>query len=256
MERLYMIRAFGSGTDFTPQLVLALLAIGLAGYDAKRRRRPDYLWLLGVSALVWTSVETIAQFGGIRVIPDRTLLGVPLPRLLSLPIQGMGESSGFAVLGLFLADRLREPEHRTNALVGLVAACAVLALPVMIKALVAPEATGTITSRRDMFAAGALAFFSILMAIDAAFLLRWPAQRARALTMMAVLVFLITVWNLAEFVAGARWIEVTDASGTFLRAAAPLQAIGIAFDATVEFAFPYAAFLAIPTMAGVIPRET
>lgn len=253
MESLYMIRAFGSGTDFAPQLVLCLLAVGLAAVDVTRRRRWDYVWVLLVSAAVWTTVEVVAQLAGVRVIPERTLFGLALPLPLSVVVQGTGESAGFAVLAVFLGDRLLEPANRRWAMAGVVLACAAFSLPILVKAMLEPEVVRVVTSRRDMFAPAAFLLFSVLLTIDVAFLLRWPAERTRAIAMTLVLIAIGTSWNLAEVVSGGRWIEVAaTTSGAFEPAPVLLQLVGFAFDVTVEFALAYLAFLALPTMLGGI----
>ncbi len=109
MNSLYMIRAFGTGTGFGPQVWLLILALALAGGDGWRHRRGDYGWVLLAGTLTWTAVELTLQLSGMRSMPDRTLLG------MSLRVVAADASDLFLTTSaLRQSQRFRERICRTN----------------------------------------------------------------------------------------------------------------------------------------------
>lgn len=254
MDGMYMVRAFGSGTSFAPQLTLGIIGLALTGWDWVQRRRGDYAWVLLFATATWAAVELTAQLRGVRLIPERTLFGVALPLPISVLVQSAGEAGGLAIIGLFLSDRLLDPHTRTKAMGGVAIACALLVANAWIRVATGDAAhLGAVTSRRDMLVPGAFLVFGTLLAIDIVFLLRWPAFRARAAAMALVLTVIGVAWNLGEITSGGRWIETAGpVPGTYRPASFWVQAGGFVFDATVEFALIYVAFLALPAMLGRI----
>ena len=252
MNGLYMIRAFGTGTGFGPQVWLLILALALAGGDGWRHRRGDYGWVLLAGTLTWTAVELTLQLSGMRIMPDRTLLGMSLPLLVSAPLQGAAEGGAIAVLGLFIGDGLLHRETRTAAIWRLLALCVLAVVPILLYG----ETMREVTSRRNILAVPSILFCFVLLGADAVFWMRWRALRRRVVAMLAALLAIGTSWTIAAFIAGGRWIEVTgSAPGTYARANLVWQALGLSYDVIIEFACAYVAFLALPAMLGVLSDD-
>jgi hypothetical protein len=252
MNSLYMVRDFGTGTGFGPQVGLLILALALTGWDCWRRRRGDYGWVLLAGSLTWTAVELALQLAGMRVMPDRTLLGISLPLLVSAPLQGAAEGGAIAVLGLFVGDRLLCRDTRTAAIGGLLGLCALAVVPILLYG----ETVREVTSRRDILAVPSILFCSALLATDVVLWLRWPVWRRRAVAMWTALLAIGTAWTIAALAAGGRWIEVAGSlPGTYTRANVVWQALGLGYDVVVEIACAYVAFLAVPAMLGVLSAD-
>jgi hypothetical protein len=251
MNALYMIRAFKFGAAFDVQFWLLVVALAAAGWDSVRRRR-DCWWVLLVGTVTWTAVELALQLSAIRVMPERTLFGVPLPLFLSAPLQGAAEGGAFAVLAMFFGDRLLRRNTRLPSLLGLLALCATAAVVV----IPFGDALREVTSRRNMLSVPSVLCGTVFLAVDLFFWLRWPVFRRRAVTMFAVLVAIGMSWTIAGFATGSRWIEVPGPGpDTYSRASPVWQAFGLGYDVIVEFALAYVAFLALPAMVGLIPAE-
>ncbi len=57
MDSVYIIRDAAFGRDFTPKLVMGIVALALALWDARRERRTDYLWVAAFGTAVWGCAE-------------------------------------------------------------------------------------------------------------------------------------------------------------------------------------------------------
>lgn len=250
-----MVRDAAFGADFTPKLVVALIAVGLVAWDVATRRRWDYAWVFATGAAVWTLVELSLQLRGTRVMPHHALLGAEIPLALSLPLQGVAEGAFVAVLGLFCADRVLDRRTRSRALVGFALAVVVMVLLMAISAARAPG-LATAASRRDVSALGPLLVLALVVGFDVWFWARRPAHRRRSMAMAAVMVVFAAVWTLAEVTTGGRWVEVSGpAAGSFAAAPAPLAAAALAFDVVVEIALAYVPFYAIPALLGLVSPD-
>ncbi len=252
MNDVYMVRAFGTGTGFGPQVLLVLVALVLTGWDCRRHRRWDYGWVLLVGSLVWTAVELTLQLSGTRIMPERTLLGISLPRLVSVPLQGAAEGGAIAVIGLFLGDGWRQRGACAAAIGWLVVLCGLSVLPLLLHAGTVRE----VTSRRSILGASSVLSCLVLVGTDVALWCRWPALRSRAAAMWSALVLLGTSWTVAAYLGGGRWIEVAGpVPGTYTRAALAGQALGLGYDVVIEIACAYVAFLALPAMLGLLSDD-
>jgi hypothetical protein len=243
MDALFVTRAFRYGSSFGPQCWLVLVALVLAGWDSYRHRRRDYCWILLVGMATWTAVELGLQLSGIRVMPEHTLLGVSLPLLVSIPIQGAAEGGALALIGLFVGDRLLNRDTRPLAALALLIVCAIVVVPVIQPG----DTVREVTSRRNLLAVPSVLFCTFLVGVDVVFWMRWPCFRRRAAAMFAALMAIGTSWTIAAYASGGRWIEVGgSASGTYLHASPALQVVGLSYDVIVEFALAYVPFLAVP----------
>ena len=177
-----------SGPDLglDPQFWLLMAAVCLVAWDMRARHRWDYAWVLFIGAATWTLVELTLQLTAMRVMPVRTLFGNALPLHGSLPLQGAAEGGAFAVIGLFLGDRLLYSKTRAAAAVMLLVLSGLALLPVLFPA----AEIGEVFSRRNMLASPSLLFCGLLVAVDFVFLLRWRVFRLRATAMFSVLAIL------------------------------------------------------------------
>lgn len=257
IPHVYMIRSGEFGTDFGAKLVMALLAVTLAGWDLWRHRRLDYLWVLLLGTVTWTGVELIMQAQGTRVMREGALLGIPLPHAAKTLLQGMAEGAAIAVGGVFIGDRLLRRPTRLAAALGLAGFClwAVLATLRQGGGPLAADAVDP-ASRRDIFTPQALAFLGTMVAISVIAWWRRPALRRRLAAMTLVMLVFATLWTLAEVAAGTRGIQVPGPGGRGTVAAPDAVAVAaLAYDVVVEITLAYVPFFAVPALLGRLRPE-
>lgn len=248
---VYMVRDAAFGLNFTPKVVLAIIALVLVLWDIRRQRRLDYLWVFVTATVVWAVAEGLLQMQGIRAMPRREVLGMALPLAPSYVIQGMGEAAFVAVLGLFIGDRWLFRPLRTRATWGLVVSCVLIAAATARSGLKA-AGQGQVASRRDMVDGRALAFLGVATALVVIFWWLYPRWRPRLAAMAAVMAIVATVWTIGQVATGGRWVEVGGGSAGFRAAGALVSFLALAFDVVIEIVVVYLPFLAIPVMLRLV----
>lgn len=250
MDSIYIIRDAAFGRDFTPKLVMALVAIALALWDWRRQRRTDYLWVLLFGTVILALAEAGLKLEGIRNMPERVLLGSPLPDWGSYVLQGLSEGALVAVLGLFVGDRWLA-DRRKGTILGAVVLALVVLSTIRAKGRIA--GVGEAASRRDMLDPKALVFLLLIAVVCAVFVWRYPAWRPRAGAMFVVMVAVAGVWTVAQTAIHGRWVEVDGpAPGTFVHASGLVSIVALTFDVVVEIALAYLPYLALPVMLGLL----
>lgn len=250
MDPVYIIRDAAFGRDFTPKLFMALVALGLALWDARRQRRPDYLWVLLFGTVLWGGAEALLRFQGIRAMPERVLFGSELADVPAYVLQGMGEGGLVAVAGLFVGDRWLH-RHRSGTILGAVFLVLVVLSTVRSRRIV--TGFGEAASRRNVLDGRALVFVVLLVVIGAVFLWRYRAWRPRALAMLVVMILIGGTWTVTQTIIRGRWVEVAGSTpGTFDEAGRWISVLALAFDIVFEIATAYLPFLALPVMLGLV----
>ncbi|GAB4307989.1 MAG: hypothetical protein Kow0069_05860 [Promethearchaeota archaeon] len=252
---VFMIRGGAFGTDFEAKLVMVAAAFAGVLYDWRRRGRLDYAWTFLFGTATWTLAELVLQTSGVREIHQATLFGAPLPFAASVTLQGASEGAVVAVLGLFCGDRMLEKGSRWRGALVLLLTTAAAATKALLGGPPDRDVGGDVPSRREVFAAGPVAFLSVVGALVVAWCWRTDSQtRRRVLAMFVSMVVFAGFWTLAEFVANARWIEVESAGGLVLAPPA-LQFGALAWDVVVEIALAYIPFFAVPRVLGLIKSQ-
>jgi hypothetical protein len=244
---LYVIRDAAFGRDFTPKLVLVVLALVLVAVDRRSQRRWDYLWVFVTGTLLLGAAEAALAWQSVRDMPERVLLGRPLPLPASYLVQGAAEGAFLAVAGLFVGDRLLVRDRRAGAVVLLVATMALAVLGTLRSAARLGASVGEVGSRRDVLSPGALLTLTAVAVLVAVFAWRWPRWRPRLAAMAGVVLLIASAWTLAQVAVGGRWVEV-GAAGSYERAGAGLTAGVLVFDVLVEIVLACLPFLVVPVM--------
>ncbi|MFI0432408.1 MAG: hypothetical protein ACH36H_04630 [Candidatus Nanopelagicales bacterium] len=250
MNSVYIIRDAAFGRDFMPKLIMGIVAIALALWDARRQRRADYLWVAAFGTALWGGAEWLLSVQRIRDMPERVLLGTPIGDVPSYLLQGLGEGAMVAVLGLFLGDRWLA-NRRRGTILAAVWLVLVAAATIRNKRLV--SGVGEAASRRDVLDLRALLMLGAMVALAAAFYWRWRRWRPRTAAMFIMMVLIGGVWTIAQTAIGGRWVEVAgSAPGTFTGAGTVLTIATLSWDVVFEIAAVYLPFLAIPVMLRLI----
>lgn len=255
LDPVYMVRGSVFGSDFNSKFVFCLITFGLVAWDRYRFKRWDYAWVLLVGTVVLTSVEIAIQLRGTRSLPDRVLLGEPLPLLASALLQGMSEGAFIAVFGLFFADRILSRRSRIQALTWLAVTLLLVALLVVLQADHS-YGSGQAAGRRDMTAVGPLVLLTLVVAFDVWFWVRRPQYRQRSMVMATVMLGLVAVWTTASTATGGRWIELQGTtSDSFERASSAVTIAALTFDIVFEIVLASVPFFAIPAVLGLIRQS-
>ena len=251
-----MIRGSDFGTNFEVKLFMSIAAILICLYDWKKKDRLDYFYVFITGTIIWSTVELILQFTGTRIIPNKLLFGIPIPLILSIPLQGISEGAAIAIYGLFGADNLIDEETRTQTLIIFAALMGGLFTYWIFTSGPNFAYVGLfVPSRRDMFTVAAVVFLGAMLAIDGYLFIKAESGiKKRAFYLTIVMIIFAAIWTLAEWIAGGRWIE----TGVYplLRRATPLIEFGaLAWDVIVEISLAYVPYLAIPYLLGLIKEN-
>lgn len=254
VDSVYIIRDVAFGRDFTPKLIMGVVALALALWDARRQHRADYLWVAAFGTAIWGCAEWLLALQRIRDVPERVLFGTPLANAPSYLLQGAGEAAMVAVLGLFLGDRWLSDRRKGSALA---AVWLILVAVATIRNKRLVSGIGEAASRRDMLDPRALLLLGAMVALVAVFYWRWRPWRPRTSAMFVMMVLIGAVWTVAQIAIGGRWVEVPgSAPGTFTQAGPLLTVAALAWDVVFEIAAVHMPFLAIPVMLRLIRNPT
>lgn len=244
---IYVIRDTAFGRDFTPKVVLVVLALVLVAVDRRTQRRWDYAWVFVTGTLLLGGVEAALAWQGVRDMPERVLFGHPLPQALSFVVQGAAEGAFLAVTGMFIGDRLLVRARRGRAVLLLVVTSGLAVGTTVRSAARLGDAVGTVGSRRDVLSFGALLVLLGVVLVVVVFGWRWREWRPRTGALAAAVLVVASCWTAAQVAVGGRWVEV-GGPGSYERAGAATTTAVLAFDVVVEIVLACLPFLAVPVM--------
>ena len=256
LQQVFMCRGSeeGSGffnTNFEIKLIFLLIIIGLVIWDIKDKKRIDYRAILTTGTITWSLAELIMQLTGIRELQIVYIFGWELPFLLQVVIKGCVEGAGVAIFCMFFSDRIMFGEKKTRLLWGCIytVALTLLFLDAFKEGIQIPDYGGIIPSRRSMIEPISLMFLFIFSSIGVVWYLKSQSKelKRRAFNMFISMIVFGTVWTLAEYFAGTRWIEVGTFSSSF-HAPPLIEFFALSFDVVVEIALVYVPFFVIPIL--------
>jgi hypothetical protein len=172
------------------------------------------------------------------------------------------EGAFIAVVCLLFADHLMIQEKRKIAAAVFAILMVLLFVSAFSRGVQTPNYGGAVPSRRDMTSPVALIFLGVLTYANLAFLVARRSERFRRIRQFLCIcptredrmrgwyLFLFlaifgTVWTLAEYLAGSRWIEA-GIPGSTSHAAAEIECFWLAFDVLVDIAIAYVPFYTLP----------
>lgn len=245
LATVFMIRDGNFGSDYDFKLFGAIIGAIIALYYWFRYKKLDYVWVYAIGFLVWFSVEWFLQLMSIRDIKDAYLYGRPISSFAQALLRGGFEGALIAVMGLFFADGLMaKGKERIMFGVFFAIVLAGISIQSLSQAQEVRDVGGDVLSRRDMLNPIGLTLLFGALAIT----LWWaktkatPLSRKRALYMYLVMVSIALVWNISEFTANTRWIEM----GTFVnpvRATPAIEFMALTFDTFIDIGMAYMPFL-------------
>lgn len=255
-----MVRGGTEGTGFFNTnfevKLLYLLGVGmLIWLDWRWHRRADYLGVLRTGTIVWSLAELVLQVTGTRQLAPVAMFGWSVPLVVQIVLKGAVEGAGVAIFCLFFADRFIDGGPRQCRIWAAIFTSLLMLMLVdaFRHGVQTPDYGGNVPSRRAMFGAGPLLFLTVTsgLALWWTVTTPYPQLRRRACGMFALMVVFGSVWTVAEWSAGTRWIEC-GRFGASHQAPAWLEFGALAFDVLVEIAAVYVVFFAIPAMRGHI----
>lgn len=265
-ESVFLIRGGSFGNDWGAKLIVAIIGIIGCIYDYKTNdKRLDYFWVFITGTIVWSAVELSLQLSGGRVLQEKYFFGIVVTEYLwfTIPVQAMCEAGTIGVMGVFYGDRILNKETRRSGII-------VFALILVYVTIVTLsnginynniDVGGNVPSRRIMFTIGGTIATALIIAPTVYWLYTTdPESRKRGLYMIYVMLVWSIVWNIGQWLAGERWIEVgvqnPDGSYSNLRRADPmLEFWAMVYDTIFDITLVYSPFLAIPYLLRLIKSE-
>ena len=265
MVDIYIIRGGFFGWEFTLKLIYVILGLALCVYDWKKNHRKDYFWVMIFGTLLYVGSEVMLFLFGGRIMQEKYLFGINVTshHWLTIPLLAIADVVVIAVIAIFFADRLRNPDTRKKwGIVFIIWVVGRDLIPYIILAGLgynfANISVGDplIPSRRAMTETGTLIALSIFVIIAIIWLVRTDKKsRKRALYMIGVMIILMTVWSIGEWFAGQRWIEIGEEEGPWILANPFLQFGMILYDIVIEMGLFTVCFLAIPSLLKLIKKQ-
>ena len=196
---------------------------------------------------------------------EKYLFGINVTSMtwLTIPLLVMADVVVIAVIAIFFADRLRNPETRKKW--GILFVIWIVGrdlIPYIILYVLgysfATVSVGDplIPSRRNMTETGTLIALSIMIVIGLIWLFRTDKEsRKRGLYMIGVMIILMAIWTFGEWFAGQRWIEIGEEGGPWVLPHPLLQFSMLLYDIVVEMGLFTVCFLAIPSLLKLIKKQ-
>jgi hypothetical protein len=264
MVDIYIIRGGYFGWEFTLKLVYVILGLIICIYDWKKNKRKDYFWVLIFGTLLYLGSEIMLFLFGGRVMQEKYLFGINVTSMhwLTIPLLVLADVVVIALIAIFFADRLRNPETRKKwGIIFIIWVVGRDLIPYIILFGLgynyANVSAGdlSIPSRRNMTETGTLIALSIMIAIGLIWLFRTDKNsRKRGLYMFGVMLILMIVWTFGEWLAGQRWIEIGE-DPTYEYAQPLLQFGMLMYDIVIEMGLFTLCFLAIPSLLKLIKKQ-
>jgi hypothetical protein len=236
--------------------------VALIAIDWRRNKRPDYFWVGVAGTLIAALLEILAIASGERQLQVNYLFGFKLPLIVDLPVRAIAEFAFYAVLLLFFTDRMLQEKTRKNTIIVFAIVTVAFNAVSFANGIQTPNYGGDVLSRRAMTGTGSLILMGIIVYAVAAFFLTKPKSeggeagkylllrpshpdRQRGLHLLILLAVFLSVGQLTEYLAGARWVEIGSFEST--QHAHPLiELLGLAYNALVEGAVYYMPYYTIP----------
>jgi len=260
MVDIYIIRGGFFGWEFTLKLLYVILGLILCIYDWKKNNRKDYFWVLIFGTLLYVGSEVMLFLFEGRIMQEKFLFGINVTSLhwLTIPLLAVADVVVIAIIAIFFADRLRNPETRKKwGIIFIIWVVGRDVIPYIILVGLGYNFTNVsvgdsfIPSRRNMTETGTLIALSIMIVIGLIWLFRTDKKsRKRGLYMIGVMIILMIVWTIGEWFAGQRWIEIGP------EGAPPLLQFGmLLYDIVIEMGLFTVCFLAIPSLLKLIKKQ-
>lgn len=263
VTEVFVIRGLASlFMNFNIKLIYAIATVILFVYDWRRKDRLDYFWVGLTGTLIAAILEALAILSGERQFQVNYLFGIELPLLVDLVVRAIAEFAFYAVMLLFFADRMLREETRKNSIIAFAIVTIALSGVSFANGIQTPNYGGEVASRRAMTGTGSLILMGIITYAAVAFFLTKPKSqesrtgkylrikptdedRRRGLYLLVLLTIYFSVGQIAEYLAGARWIEI-GAIGRTQHAHPFIEFLGLTYNALVEGAVFYMPYFTIP----------
>ena len=265
MVDIYIIRGGFFGWEFTLKLLYVILGLILCIYDWKKNNRKDYFWVLIFGTLLYVGSEVMLFLFEGRIMQEKFLFGINVTHLdwLTIPLLAVADVVVIAIIAIFFADRLRNPETRKKwGIIFIIWVVGRDVIPYIILVGLGYNFTNIswndplIPSRRNMTETGTIIALSIIVVIGLIWLFRTDKKsRKRGLYMIGVMIFLMIVWTIGEWFAGQRWIEIGPEGGPWILAPPLLQFGMLLYDIVIEMGLFTVCFLAIPSLLKLIKKQ-
>jgi lipoprotein signal peptidase len=202
-------------------------------------------------------------FGG-RVMQEKFLFGINITSMhwLTIPLLAVADIVIVAVIALFFADRIRNPETRKKwGIVFILWLIGRDLIPYVIlygfgyNFATISDNDPFVPSRRTMTEIGTLIALSTMVVIGLIWLFRTDkSSRKRGLYMIGMTIIYMTAWTIGEWFAGQRWIEIGEEGAWNL--APPLLQFGmLTYDIVIEMGLFTVCFLALPSLLKLIKKQ-
>jgi hypothetical protein len=263
VTEVFIVRGIGSlFMDFRLKLLLTLVTVALIVFDWVRNKRPDLFWVGVAGTAIAALLEILAIASGERQIQANELFGLALPLVVDLPLRAIAEFAFYAVLLLFFADRMLQCKTRKRTIVVFVLVTVAFSAVSFVNGIQTPNYGGQVLSRRAMTGTGSLLLMGLLVYLVAAFFMTRPrsagdcagryllarptdADRQRGRSLLVLLAIFMSVGELTEVLAGARWVEIGPFASP--RHARPwIELLGLAYNALIEGAVYYVPYFTVP----------
>ncbi|MFX1340151.1 MAG: hypothetical protein ACFFDK_16185 [Promethearchaeota archaeon] len=243
-----MIRNGTMGTNYETKLIISIVALIICLYDWFEYKRYDYFWVFLFGTIIWTSVEFSLQITGMRDIVQASLFGTNISPFVASVLRGTMEGTFPAVVGIFFADRVLDKEKRKIFLIIGMAALTLFFLVTLLQGKPYKDIGGDVASEREIFTPFSLIFLNSIFIFNVIWLWKkaTPEQRTRVLLMFVVMFLITAVFNVGEYIANTRWIQV-ESDGKYYEADPLLEFFALhIYNNIIEFASMYVIFIIIP----------
>ncbi|MHA1438775.1 MAG: hypothetical protein ACTSPD_14490 [Promethearchaeota archaeon] len=258
-------------TDFNIKFIFAIIVVLLILFDWKKNDRLDYFWVSVFGTIIWSTAEFFLQLSGTREFQQNYLFGIPLPLFIAIPFQGLVEGAFIAVICLFFADLMKDDKNKKWAIIGFTILMVLLFIGAFLGGIHEPNYGGDVPSRRKMTSIISLFFLGVFIYANITFFLIKPKSeesrigkylkiyptdkdRKRGEYLFLFMTVFGTVWTIAEYLAGTRWIEIGTIDST--EHAPPLvEFFWLTFDIIIEITVAYIPFYTLPLGLKLIKSE-
>jgi len=256
-ESIFITRGGFWGEEYDFKLLFAVIAIIISIIDWKWNNRKDYFWVYLISFLFWSFIEFILHILNIRVMPNSYLFGIEIPKILSIPLQGLAEGTTVGVIALFITDLYLDKDTRKYSLIVFGIVVVLITLIMFSHGIYIPNVGGEVPSRRDVFPIWELILIPLMLPVFIWIKRADNQTRKRGYHMFITMFILGCIWYLMYWMSGQRWAEIgiKNPDGTFsnlTRAPGWIEFLTILYNAFVEIALIYMILLALPYLLGLI----
>ena len=162
-----------------------------------------------------------------------------------------------AVAGIFFADRFRDKRQRNLFLIIGILALMTFFLLTLLQGKPYKDIGGNVASERRIFTPISLIILTGIFFFNIVWLWKRTIQeqRTRVILMFTVMLLIIAVFNVGEYLANIRWIQIKS-NDKYYQADPLLEFFALhIYNNIIEFASVYELFIIIPYELGLIKRE-